>query len=69
MPEQSAPVIARVVSYDIRAPKDRNRVIGNYEPSRRRLTLYHRGERIVVDLGQLDLQCQSNDQTPSQEMG
>ena len=52
--------LSRLVSFEIRAPRDRNRLLGHYEPGRRMLRLYHRGETIAIDLGALDVQCQED---------
>lgn len=35
---------------EIRARRDRNRLLGTYDPARRVLRLFHRGETVTVQL-------------------
>ena len=42
---------------EIRARHDRNRLLGTYDPVRRLLRLFHRGEQVTVNIGDLD--CRS----------
>lgn len=52
------PVATQVVAVvEIRARRDRNRLLGTYDPARRILRLFHRGEQVTVKLD--DLECQS----------
>lgn len=45
--DQAAHVV-RIV--EIRARHDRNRLLGTYDPARRVLRLFHRGETVTVEL-------------------
>lgn len=41
---------ASVQIVEIRAPRDRNRLLGHYDPARRVLRLFHRGETVTIKL-------------------
>ncbi len=43
-----------VQQYEIRASQDRNRLLATYDPARRVMRLYHRGEVVVVNVGDMD---------------
>ena len=49
--EQAAQVVAIV---EIRAKHDRNRLLGTYDPVRRLLRLFHRGQQITVNLTEVE---------------
>ena len=44
---------------EIRSKGDRNRLLGTYDPDRRVMRLYHRGEVVVVNLTELDKSIES----------
>ena len=44
---------------EIRSKGDRKRLLGTYDPDRRVMRLYHRGEVVVVDLTELDKSIES----------
>ena len=46
-----------VTIVEIRARHDRNRLLGTYDPARRLLRLFHRGEQVTVNIGELE--CRS----------
>lgn len=48
----NAPNTAEVI--ELRARRDRNRLLGTYDPVRRMLRLFHRGETITLDLARLE---------------
>lgn len=50
--EQSAAQIVAIV--EIRAKHDRNRLLGTYDPARRLLRLFHRGQQVTVNLAEVD---------------
>jgi hypothetical protein len=39
---------------EIRARHDRNRLLGTYDPARRLLRLFHRGQQITVNLAEVE---------------
>lgn len=43
-----------VNQFEIRARSDRNRLLATYDPDRRTMRLYHRGEVVVVNISELD---------------
>lgn len=51
--EQATQVVSIV---EIRARHDRNRLLGTYDPARRILRLFHRGEQVTVKLDDLEYQ-------------
>ena len=51
MTEQTA---QQVRQFEIRAKSDRNRLLATYDPDRRVMRLYHRGEVVVVNVSELD---------------
>ena len=53
--EQATQVVSIV---EIRAHHDRNRLLGTYDPVRRLLRLFHRGEQVTVNIAELE--CRSS---------
>lgn len=49
--EQAAQMVKIV---EIRARHDRNRLLGTYDPVRRLLRLFHRGQQITVNLAEME---------------
>jgi len=43
-----------VTVIEIRARHDRNRLLGTYDPARRLLRLFHRGQQITVNLAEVE---------------
>jgi hypothetical protein len=43
-----------VTVIEIRARHDRNRLLGTYDPVRRLLRLFHRGQQITVNLAEVE---------------
>ncbi len=43
-----------VQQFEIRSRTDRNRLLATYDPDRRVMRLYHRGEVVVVNVSDLD---------------
>ena len=43
-----------VTQYEIRARQDRNRLLATYDPERRVMRLFHRGEVVVLNVGDMD---------------
>lgn len=56
MTEQTA---QQVRQFEIRAKSDRNRLLATYDPDRRTMRLYHRGEVVVVNISELDKSIES----------
>lgn len=50
MTERAGGAIEAVEIVEIRARRDRNRLLGTYDPARRVLRLFHRGETVTVQL-------------------
>lgn len=48
------PDIQTTTTVEIRARHDRNRLLGTFDPVRKVLRLFHRGEVVVIDLSNLD---------------
>lgn len=55
--DRDAVRMAHVV--EIRARGDRNRLLGTYDPVRRVLRLFHRGQTVTVPMAELDGQPQA----------
>lgn len=55
---ETASAMQAVQVVEIRARHDRNRLLGVYDPARRVLRLFHRGETVTVQLS--DLACNAN---------
>ncbi len=49
----------QVRQFEIRSKGDRNRLLGTYDPDRRVMRLFHRGEVVVVNLSELDKSIES----------
>ena len=49
--EQATQVVSIV---EIRAKHDRNRLLGTYDPVRRLLRLFHRGQQVTVNLNEVE---------------
>ena len=49
--EQATKVVSIV---EIRAKHDRNRLLGTYDPVRRLLRLFHRGQQVTVNLSEME---------------
>ena len=49
--EQAAQMVTVI---EIRARHDRNRLLGTYDPVRRLLRLFHRGQQITVNLAEVE---------------
>lgn len=43
-----------VTIVEIRARHDRNRLLGTYDPVRRLLRLFHRGQQVTVNLAEVE---------------
>ncbi len=50
----SSMTIRATTWHEIRAAKDRNRLLAMYDPQSRTLRLFNRGEVLTIDLTQLD---------------
>jgi len=54
MSEKQQQTCQPVQQFEIRSRSDRNRLLGTYDPDRRVMRLYHRGEVVVVNISELD---------------